>query len=78
MAGAASSAGHRVQLWRGVGMSGAPWGVGVVAGALGLRPSWLFPLIGQIQRPGGWWVRACDGETVRGPFAGEKYRSNGQ
>lgn len=46
----------------------------MIAGRLGLRPSRLFPLIQQIATPCGWWVRACDGELVRGGGLWGSYR----
>lgn len=47
---------------------------GGAAHIVGLRPSRLFAFALMLTETGGYWSRACDGDIVRGPVAGEGYR----
>ena len=47
---------------------------GGAAHLVGLRPSRLFAFALMLTEPGGYWSRACDGDIVRWPVAGEGYR----
>lgn len=42
---------------------------------LGLRPGVSYPLLLQLTEPGGFWIRACDGDK-RGAFSRSAYRGN--